>query len=229
MSIHRVRFDGDSLLTIEFEPRIDPVINGRAVALAAAVRSLAHAGVRDVVPAYASVGIHVDPTRVALDGLLADIDRLVARVPTEVERAGAKLVAVPVAYGGPFGPDLPEVARFAGCSEDEVVERHASRTYRVYMLGFMPGFPYLGLVDERIAAPRRASPRTSVPAGSVGIAGRQTGIYPTASPGGWQIVGRTPVRLFDLDRHEPCLVLPGDVVRFEPIAAGEFTSRALEG
>ena len=150
-------------------------------------------------------------------------------MPTEVERAGAKLVAVPVAYGGPFGPDLPEVARFAGCSEDEVVERHASRTYRVYMLGFMPGFPYLGLVDERIAAPRRASPRTSVPAGSVGIAGRQTGIYPTASPGGWQIVGRTPVRLFDLDRHEPCLVLPGDVVRFEPIAAGEFTSRALEG
>jgi inhibitor of KinA len=221
---HRLRFDGDSLLTVALEPRIDPAINARAVAIAAAVRALGRAGVRDVVPAYASVGIHVDPTRVDLDELVAAIERVAAAMPPEIDTTAARLVTIPVAYGGTFGPDLQEVARFAGCSEAEVVSRHASRTYRVYMLGFMPGFPYLGLVDERIAAPRRASPRTTVPAGSVGIAGRQTGIYPTASPGGWQIVGRSPVRLFDLDRADPCLLLPGDAVRFEPVDADTFTA-----
>ena len=125
-------------------------------------------------------------------------------------------------YGGELGPDLTVVAAFSGLSEAEVIAVHAESTYRVYMLGFLPGFAYLGSVDERIAIPRRESPRLRVPAGSVGIAGRQTGVYPLPAPGGWQLIGRTPTRLFDLARAEPFLLRPGDQVRFAAVSESEF-------
>jgi inhibitor of KinA len=129
---------------------------------------------------------------------------------------------VPVCYGGEFGPDLAAVAAFGGVAAADVIRLHAARTYRVYMLGFVPGFAYMGTVDERIAAPRRAEPRPRVPAGSVGIAGSQTGIYPSSTPGGWQLVGRTPIAPFDLSRARPFLFDAGVSVRFHPIEPAEY-------
>jgi KipI family sensor histidine kinase inhibitor len=129
---------------------------------------------------------------------------------------GGRTFEVPVSYGGEFGPDLAEVAAFAGLDEAAVIELHIGVRYRVFMLGFLPGFAYMGRVDNRIAAPRKASPRFRVPAGSVGIAGVQTGIYPRESPGGWQIIGRTTIPLFDLSKSPPALFAPGDTVRFVP-------------
>jgi inhibitor of KinA len=218
----RLHASGDSLLLVELEPRLAPEINMRAVALADALRSAQLAGVRDVVPSYAAVGVHVDPLR--LD--LAALERAVAEAwdvgPPERADAG-RLVEIPVCYGGEYGPDLDEVAAFARCSADDVVRWHSEIVYRVYMLGFLPGFAYLGVVDEIIAVPRRAAPRAAVPAGSVGIAGRQTGVYPSESPGGWHLVGRTPWRMFDAGRPRPSLLDAGDRVRFVPVAAGQWS------
>ena len=131
-------------------------------------------------------------------------------------------IRVPVCYAGEFGPDLADVAAFGGITEAETVRLHTSRTYRVFMLGFSPGFTYMGSVDGRIAAPRLPAPRVRVPAGSVGIAGVQTGIYPAPTPGGWQIVGRTPLKPFDLERPEPFLFKPGDAVQFYAIEPSEY-------
>jgi KipI family sensor histidine kinase inhibitor len=164
---------------------------------------------------------------VYFDPLITDQRRLetAARAagdaPAVAEAAGRQ-VRIPVCYGGEFGPDLAEVARFAGLDEAGVVARHAGGSYRVFMIGFVPGFAYMGSVDAAIAAPRRASPRPRVPAGSVGIAGAQTGVYPRETPGGWQLIGRTPAALFDPDRAEPCLLAPGDAVRFEAIDRAAF-------
>ncbi|MFN8644560.1 MAG: 5-oxoprolinase subunit PxpB [Candidatus Binatia bacterium] len=217
----RLHWSGDSLVLVEFEARIDAAINRRVVALAEALRTARVAGVRDVVPAYASVGVHVDPLRfdaAAFDAVLSrEWDRA-----TSAESAPPAEIEIPVCYGGPFGPDLDEVADFAGCGADEVVARHAAGRYRVYMLGFLPGFAYLGGVDPAIAMPRRPSPRSAVPAGSVGIAGVQTGVYPIESPGGWRLIGRTPVRMFDPARARPALLRPGDVVRFVPVAHAQW-------
>lgn len=216
---------GDSALVVEFEARVDPVVNARAIALAEALGATRIEGVRDVVSSYRAVTVYFDPLR-------TDLARLTSRLEQEAAAArGATAVsgppiAVPVCYGGAFGPDLEEVAAFAKCSPDEVVRLHAAQTYRVYMLGFVPGFAYMGTVDERISAPRRATPRLRVPSGSVGIAGRQTGIYPTETPGGWRLLGRTPVRPFDAGRADPFLFKPGDTVRFEPIGEDEFRELA---
>ena len=131
-------------------------------------------------------------------------------------------IEVPVCYGGDFGPDLAEVARLCACSEEEVIRLHTTVEYRVYVVGFVPGFAYMGVVDDKLALPRRAVPRTRVPAGSVAIAAGQTGIYPIETPGGWHLLGRTPVRPFDSARHEPVLFRPGDRVRFREIDRDTF-------
>lgn len=145
----------------------------------------------------------------------------------ELESEGvARTVEIPVCYGGELGPDLGDVARLNQLTEQEVIEIHAGGDYLIYMIGFAPGFPYIGGMSERIAAPRRKSPRLSIPTGSVGIAGKQTGIYPMETPGGWQIIGRTPVRLFRPEDNPPSLLQAGDRVRFFPISADEF--RAYE-
>lgn len=209
-----IREAGDSALLLQLEGGIDAQINARVLAIADAVRRELVPGVRDVVSTYRSVAVHFDPLQLEAGEVRALLERVLT-APVAPPRG--KTVEVPVAYGSEYGPDLEEVARFAGLSPREVIERHASAEYRVFMLGFLPGFAYLGKVDGRIAAPRRASPRLRVPGGSVGIAGEQTGIYPRQSPGGWQLIGRTAMRLFDPARAPSAILAPGDSVRFVPV------------
>lgn len=208
---------GDSVLIAELEDRIDERINAEAIGLAAVVERAQIQGVRDIVPTYRSVAVYFDPLRTdfaRLADLLASGRRAMEKTGDE-DRSGIRIpVRIPVRYGGADGPDLAEVAAFAKLSEAEVVTRHTGRLYRVFMMGFLPGFPYMGTVDPAIAAPRRRTPRVRVPAGSVGIAGSQAGIYPVESPGGWQLIGRTPLSLFDLSRANAFLLEPGDTVEF---------------
>jgi inhibitor of KinA len=228
----RIVAAGDAALVVEFADGIDPVINAAGIALAQAIQAAALSGVRDVVPTYRSVAVYFDPLRTDFEGLMARVerdaaiacsgDRFQSRSETRSASGEASLVRVPVCYAGEFAPDLADVASFGGVTEAEAVRLHASRIYRVFMLGFVAGFAYMGTVDERIAAPRLPTPRVRVPAGSVGIAGMQTGIYPATTPGGWRIVGRTPLKPFDLAREQPFLFKPGDAVQFYAIEAGEY-------
>jgi len=212
-----VRECGDSMLLVEFEPVIDHLVNERAIALAARIRARQLRGVRDIASGYCTVGVHFDPLQTdlaALERAIADEEGAVE--PGETGPAMAP-VEIGVQYGGADGPDLDAVAAHAGCSVAEVIERHAARVYRVFMLGFVPGFAYMGRVDATIATPRHRIPRERVPAGSVGIAGEQTGVYPVASPGGWQLIGRTDCVMFDPNRSPASLLGPGDLVRFVPL------------
>jgi antagonist of KipI len=211
-----VRHAGDAALLIELEPIIDIQINARAVAIAGALRSRGLKGVRDIVPTYRSVAVHFDPIDTSVSDLWTACEWALA-APSHT--APGRVVHLRVHYGGADGPDLAELARTAHLSEEEVVRRHAAVDYRVFMLGFQPGFAYLGVVDERIAAARKATPRVRVPKGSVGIAGRQTGVYPRESPGGWQIIGRAESELFNVSRAGASLLEPGDTVRFVPVTA----------
>jgi inhibitor of KinA len=224
---YRIVAAGDAALTIELEERIDPAVNSRAIAMADAVRRLAADGVRDVVAAYRSVTVYFDPLRTDYAALEASLGR-VGREACGATAAGRAPIRVPVCYGGDFGPDLADVARLSGMTETEVTALHSAPEYRVYMLGFVPGFAYMGSVDPRIAAPRRRSPRLRVPAGSVAIAEGQTGIYPAETPGGWQLIGRTAMRAFDIERTPAFLLNPGDTVQFYPIERREL-DRVSEG
>ena len=204
---------GDSALLLELEPVIDVDVNGLAIAVAAAVRDDGIPGVRDVVSAYRSVAVYFDPLVTDARDVQASLERAV-QTPTSAVRG--RLLEIPVQYGGQWGPDLGDVAAFAGRTAESVIRQHSEYDYRVFMLGFLPGFAYLGPVDSAIAAPRRSVPRERVRAGSVGIAGQQTGVYPLDSPGGWQIVGHTFSRMFDAERWPAALLAPGDSVRFVP-------------
>jgi KipI family sensor histidine kinase inhibitor len=207
----RIREAGDSALLLQLDEAIDASVNARAIAIASAVRRAALSGVRDVVSTYRSVAVYFDPLAVDVETVRETLKR---SADAPVAGSSGKTVVIPVQYGGEMGPDLRDVASFAHMSPDEVVTRHAGTDYRVFMLGFLPGFAYLGSVDEAMAMPRHATPRLRVPAGSVGIAGHQTGIYPRESPGGWRIIGRTAVTLFDSHRSPSALLAPGDKVRF---------------
>ena len=212
-----VRAAGDTMLLIEWEQVIDPVVNQRAIDLAHRLQARVGSAVRDIVPGYCSLGVHFDP----LHTDIAALERVIAEEARKVHdrqdtAESARVIEIPVRYGGDDGPDLSAVARLANCSEDEVVRRHVERTYRVYMLGFVPGFAYMGRVDSTIVMPRHRVPRERVPAGSVGIAGEQTGVYPISTPGGWQLIGRTDVLMFDTTREQPSLLNAGDLVRFVP-------------
>lgn len=217
----RIVAAGDSAVTVEFPPRIAPEINARVLALANAVRRRLGPVLRDVVIGYCTVTVFFDPLAVDAAWIEGELEAALGDLPDreDVPRA---VVDVPVCYGGEFGPDLEDVAAFGACSADDVVALHASVAYTVYLVGFVPGFAYMGEVNARIASPRRPSPRTAVPAGSVAIAGGQTGIYPAVTPGGWNIIGRTPVKPYDPSRAAPFLFQPGDRVRFRPIDCGDF-------
>jgi KipI family sensor histidine kinase inhibitor len=221
VSAFRIVPAGDSVLIVEFDERIDPEINARAIALAESVQSAALAGVRDVVPTYRSVAVFFDPLRTNYDALVDCLEREAAREGPAAS-ADREPIRVPVCYGGDLGPDIAAVAAFGGIREDDVVRLHTAATYRVFMLGFVPGFAYMGLVDPRIAAPRQSTPRVRVPLGSVGIAGVQTGIYPAESPGGWQLIGRTALKPFDPSRAEPFLMKAGDLVKFHAVDRAEY-------
>jgi KipI family sensor histidine kinase inhibitor len=218
---------GDSALTIEFGNEISSGINSRVVTFAKTVIDQQWHGIHDIVPTYRSVTIHFDPLQWSSAALTKKLKTLLRPELGQAEPQGI-LHEIPVLYGGEWGPDLEEVATFAGLQPAEAIALHVSVPYRVYMLGFSPGFPYLGLVPEQLAMPRRATPRTKVPAGSVGIADRQTGIYPTTTPGGWQLIGRTPIALYRKTRTNPFLLKPGDSVRFKPITQNEFDQLSRE-
>ena len=213
----RVRFSSDTMMLLELEPRVDPVVNAQAIHLAARLRRRLGRAVRDVVPSYCTIGIHFDPLLTDLGALERAVQEEARHMPADVEASDAAPHRIAVRYGGDDGPDLRSVSEWAGCSIDEVIERHAARIYRVYMIGFVPGFCYMGRVDGSIAAPRHRVPRERVPAGSVGIAGEQTGVYPISTPGGWQLIGRTDAVMFDANRDTPSLLQPGDLVQFVPV------------
>jgi KipI family sensor histidine kinase inhibitor len=202
------------MLLFELEPVVDTAVNRRAIATAAAVRSQELPGVRDVRATYRSVAVDYDP-------LTGDRDVIASAITSAFDAddtpPDGRYLDVPVVYGGADGPDLPEVAERSGLSPAALVAAHSAPSYQAFMLGFMPGFPYLGPVAPAIVAPRRSTPRLRVGAGSVGIAGRQTGVYPRDCPGGWAIVGRTDTVLFDPSREPAALVRPGDRVRFVPV------------
>jgi len=212
-------------VVVQFGECIDPQLNARVRALAAYLQAHPFEGLVEYVPAYTSLTVYYDPWILSGGGKEKAYEKvttlLCAMLPgTEAYQSDlqAAVVEIPVCYGGAFGPDLAFVARHNQLTEAEVIALHAGGTYTVYMLGFAPGFPYLGGMDERIAAPRRETPRACIPAGSVGIAGRQTGIYSLPTPGGWQLIGRTPSSLFDPQRKPPSLLQAGDQVRFVPIS-----------
>ena len=220
-SYPRILPAGDAALTVEFGAIIDPEINDLVLAFAGQLESLKLPGIIEVVPTYCSATVYVDPLCVDLEPLAERLKALAQGASRRPARPG-RMVEIPVVYGDEFGPDLPDVASYARRSIEETIALHCSADYRCYMLGFSPGFPYLGQVPDTIAMPRLAEPRATVPAGSVGIAGSQTGIYPQESPGGWRVIGRTPLRLYDPARPRPFLIEPGDRVQFRAIDRAEF-------
>ena len=214
---------GDSGLLAVFEQRIAEEIGAQVSALDAAVQAARIPGMGETVPAFASLLIRYDPLVTDYDRMEQAVSALAEHLPPPRPDAG-RLVSIPVCYGGEYGPDLSFVAQHAGLTEQEVVRRHTGREYRIYMLGFLPGFPYLGGLDPSLVTPRLQNPRTSIPAGSVGIGGEQTGVYPVASPGGWQLIGRTPLRLFEPGK--PLLYRAGDRIRFAAITPAQFAALA---
>ncbi len=212
---------GDAAITVEFGDEINPHINARVATFAQTVADQGWEGILDIVPTYRSVTIYFDAMHWNSSALANRLKRL-AHPSSEGSTPRGTLHTIPVLYGGEWGPDLTDLATFAGLTSIETIRLHISVHYRVYMLGFSPGFPYLGLVPERLAMPRLATPRTKVPAGSVGIADRQTGIYPSSTPGGWRLIGRTPIPLFRKTDSSPFLLKPGDLVQFKSISRDEF-------
>lgn len=221
---------GDKALRVEVGEKIDDKTHARVQAACAAIELASLPGVRELVPAYTTVTVHYDPLAVANAG--APPDDLAGWLALRVEQAVAtsakvkapkpRVVEIPVCYGGECGPDLERVAAQAKISAEEVIKRHAKGDYWVAMVGFAPGFPYLVGLPRELATPRHARPRTIVPAGSVGIAGEQTGIYPLATPGGWNVIGRTTAQLFDPGEDPPAKLQAGDRVRFRAVTREEM-------
>ncbi len=212
---------GDSALFVEFGDGIDPELNRRVRELHLAIQEAGLPGVVESVPSYRSLLVYYDPRLVCAEDLMAELDPL-ARQEGESVFPPPMVIEIPTIYGGHYGQDLDFVARHNGLSPEEVICLHSEREYLIYMLGFIPGFAYLGGVSPRIRTPRLATPRARIPAGSVGIAESQTGIYPAESPGGWRIIGRTPLELFDPAKEPPALLQAGNYVRFAPVSDREF-------
>lgn len=214
---------GDSAIVVAFGDGPDESALPRVRALASALGHLPPRGVREVVPAFATVTVFYDPAHIAgYSQLCAEIEARAARADAALVTQEVRRVEIPVCYGGDFAPDLAAVAAHCGLAADRVVALHSGASYLVRAVGFAPGFGYLGGLPKELETPRRATPRTSVPAGSVGIGGAQTGVYPLATPGGWNLIGRTPLRLFDAARGEPSLLQAGDRVKFSVISPTEF-------
>ena len=210
---------------VELGDRIDIALNLKVRALCLAVERAAIAGIQEAVPTYRSLAIYYDPLTIDRESLEDQIQALQGSEGSEEDHR-PQVVEIPTVYGGEYGPDLGFVASYASLSHGEVVRLHTEPLYHVCMLGFTPGFAYLGGLPERLSVPRLATPRLTVPAGSVGVAGKQTGVYALDSPGGWRIIGRTYVRLFDASRQVPTPILPGDKVRFLRIGEQEYQKRA---
>ncbi|MCM2286633.1 MAG: 5-oxoprolinase subunit PxpB [Desulfobacula sp.] len=217
------RLAGDTGLIVEFGEGIDPVVNARVRAVAAAVKTRSPRGIIEIIPTYRSLLLIYDPLITLPEKLIRFIEQADSGLGDE-DAGPFRRVDIPVCYGGEFGPDMDTVAKTAGLGIEEVIQRHSAPDYLIYMVGFTPGFPFLGGLDERLFTPRLKTPRMAVPRGSVGIANNQTGIYPITSPGGWQIIGRTPLTLFAPFRENPFLYQAGDRIRFIPISPEEYTA-----
>jgi inhibitor of KinA len=210
----------DSSLLVVFGNAISSALHQRVIALFQALQGCHDLRIRNLHPGYASLLIDFDPLRLTHDELSAIVQQLAVASDSVVTLAN--LVTIPVCYDIEFGPDLLDVAEHAGLSQDELVRQHSSPTYLVYFLGFSPGFVYLGGLPETLHMPRLATPRPSIAGGSVGIAGSQTGVYPVDSPGGWRLIGRTPLRMFDPEATPPTRLQPGDRVKFSPVDHATF-------
>ncbi len=217
----RFLLNGDTAVSAVFGDSISEEVNQTIRAFQLLLTERKVPGIVETVPTYCSLMIHYDPDRISCDRLLGTLKELAASIDTAA-LPPSEVLEIPVLYGGEMGPDLAHVAENAGISEEEVVKRHSAPEYLIYMLGFTPGFTYLGGLDPSIETPRLKTPRVSIPAGSVGIAGKQTGIYPIASPGGWQLIGRTPVRMYDPLRETPILPRAGQYIHFFPINEDEY-------
>jgi KipI family sensor histidine kinase inhibitor len=212
---------GDSALNMEFGNEISEEINKKIRAVAALIEAEKISGINEVVPTYRSLMIHYNPLIIGYEEL-AGILKVMEENISSIEISSPEVIEIPVLYGGQYGPDIENVAVHNNLTVEEVIDIHTSAEYLIYMLGFTPGFPYLGGMDKRIAAPRLQSPRTKIPAGSVGIAGEQTGIYPVQSPGGWQLIGSTPIDIFNPERENPILLKSGNYIVFKGIDEEEY-------
>jgi inhibitor of KinA len=221
---------GDSAITLDFGNVIDETINRKVIALFHSLNKEPWPGMIEVVPAYSSLTVYYDvfqlrksisPGNNVCEWMTAQLDKRM-QLPLLQNDSLSRLVRIPVCYEKEFALDIEEIASAKNITDNEVISIHTLKTYRVYMLGFLPGFAYMGEVDKQIEMPRRLQPRQKVDAGSVGIAGRQTGIYPLASPGGWQIIGCTPLKMFDAKKEKPTFLEIGDTVQFFSISKNEF-------
>lgn len=222
----RVLPAGDRALTVEFGNEIDEHINARLMAFIRVLSAEKIKGIDEYIPSFRSVLIHYNPCIISFEQMEEYIEKAL-KTPFHEASHKKRIVQIPVCYEGEYAPDIEFVAEHAGISVDEVIKIHTSKPYLIYMLGFQPGFPYLGGLDERIHTPRLASPRIKLEAGSVGIGGSQTGLYPMESPGGWQIIGRTPVRCYNPDKEHPIPYQAGEYIQFVPVSKEEY-SRIVE-
>ena len=217
----RYLMSGDKGLVIEFGNEISEETNTKVRNLYLAIQKSKMPGIYEMVPTYRSLLIQYNPLEIEISKLVEKLTEL-EKTLDSIDLPKPRIIEIPTIYGGEFGEDLKFVSEHNGISEDEVIKIHSSVDYRIYMLGFSPGFPYLGGMSEKIETPRLKTPRTRIPGGSVGIAGKQTGIYPMESPGGWQLIGRTPIKLYDPKRQIPIILQAGDYIRFVPINKDEY-------
>lgn len=218
---------GESCLFVEFADEIDRKANDTVTRLKNHLEKQRSVKLRECLPTYRSLSIYFDPLTVMMETVIATVRKSLSEAAGNSEQRNV-IISVPVCYGGDYGQDLENVARNAGISVDEVITRHTNNICHCYMIGFIPGFAYLGGMDETIAAPRLSNPRAVIPGGSVGIAGKQTGIYPLDSPGGWQLIGRTPLRLFTPEAERPTLIQAGYGVKFNSVTEAEYKKIAAE-
>ena len=223
----QILIEGDSSVLIVFGDTISAETNSRITATVRLIREQRIEGMVDMIPAFVSLLINYNPQVISYAALRRRLETIL-EMKAESAETVRRVFEIPVCYGGEFGPDLQNIADHAGLSPREVIDIHTSRDYLIYMLGFLPGFCYLGGLDERIHTPRLKTPRLKIPSGSVGIGGSQTGIYPMESPGGWQLMGKTPVKTYDPCRETPILVQAGEYIRFVEIDEAEFRRIARE-
>ncbi|NLP49734.1 5-oxoprolinase subunit PxpB [Bacillus sp. RO1] len=213
---------GDTGIQVLFGSDISEETNQQIRMFADYLKKIEIEGITELVPAYTTLTVFYRTDKISYKDLCNTLEAIKEVLQKEEVKSSAIIYEIPVLYGGDVGPDLSEVASYNEMTEDEVVSTHSSQPYLIYMMGFVPGFPYLGGMSKEIATPRRENPRAKIEAGSVGIAGQQTGVYPLETPGGWQIIGRTPVKLYDPEREEPILLSAGAYIRFVPVGQKEY-------